>query len=484
MRKDANLMRDMETILRGDVSCKECADTMAQVLKKLGQPIMTNLYYNTVKMLLERIASVMVDKTSIEVLVGLIEDCMNGGAVIEEVSLPPDSAGERGLKLLSILAYVFSAHFQHDTILRHMIGLLSFEEEYVAPYILKALTYLGRYKPLIESHADFLVELAPLCKELTLSGTPKQAKHAIRCMFVNTQAASDPSEPSESTLPANLDIFPEIVEAFKVTLDPNHESYRTAIVALGHIAYNMPNQFTVQIKNTISRKIVKELLVKDNENTDDNRPAGVWCDEDSLPEETRCKVEALKTMARWLLGLKQDVLSAQKTFRMLSAFIKQQGDLLQSGNLSAAEMSWLRLSAGKAMLKICEQKGVGDQYSTEQFYMLSTLMVDPVTEVRELFAKKLHKGLNKGIPHKCLPLDFMGFYALGGREQDRRLQKLVKTYIETDVSRRREYLKTFASGKYYFLIKLDGPYKIELIWISLFVYHSGKSNEPTATHFA
>lgn len=445
LRKDANLLRDMETILRGDVSCKECADTMALVLKKLGQPIMTNLYYNTVKMLLERIASVMVDKTSIEILVGLIEDCMNGGTVIEEVSLPPESAGERGLKLLSILAYVFSAHFQHDSILRHMIGLLSFEEEFVAPYILKALTYLGRYKPLIECHAEFLAELAPLCKELTLSGTPKQAKHAIRCMYVNTQASSE----DESNLAANLDIFPDVVEAFKVTLDPNHENYRTAIVTLGHIAYNMPNKFTVQIKNTISRKIVKELLVKDSETTDENRPSGVWCDEDSLPEETRCKVEALKTMARWLLGLKQDVLSAQKTFRMLTAFIKQQGDLLQSGNLSSAEMSWLRLSAGKAMLKICEQKGVGDQFSTEQFYMLSTLMIDPVTEVRELFAKKLHKGLNKGIPHKCLPLDFMGFYALGGREQDRRLQKLIKTYIETDVTRRREYLKTFASGQCY-----------------------------------
>lgn len=70
MRKDLTLLADMETILKRDVSCKECADTMAAVLKKLGQPVMTNLYYNTVKMLLERIASVMVDKCSIELLVG------------------------------------------------------------------------------------------------------------------------------------------------------------------------------------------------------------------------------------------------------------------------------------------------------------------------------------------------------------------------------------------------------------------------------
>jgi hypothetical protein len=38
-------------------------------------------------------------------------------------------------------------------------------------------------------------------------------------------------------------------------------------------------------------------------------------------------------MARWLLGLKADELSAQKTFRMLNAFIVNQGDLLQQGKL-------------------------------------------------------------------------------------------------------------------------------------------------------
>jgi hypothetical protein len=80
-------------------------------------------------------------------------------------------------------------------------------------------------------------------------------------------------------------------------------------------------------------------------------------------------------MARWLLGLKNDVLSAQKTFRMLNAFIVNKGDLLQQGRLNKAEMSWLRLQAGCSMLKICEQKGVGDQYTAEQFYNLSQLMV-------------------------------------------------------------------------------------------------------------
>lgn len=151
-------------------------------------------------------------------------------------------------------------------------------------------------------------------------------------------------------------------------------------------------------------KIVKELLVKEAREGDiDSGDGEAWCSEDELPEETRCKVEGLKAMARWLLGLKQDTASAQKTFRMLNAFILHKGDLLQSGRLSKAEMSWLRLAAGCAMLKVCEQKGVGDQYTAEQFYNLSQLMTDEVKQVREIFATKLHKG-------KCYFLIYLNLF--------------------------------------------------------------------------
>ena len=84
---------------------------------------------------------------------------------------------------------------------------------------------------------------------------------------------------------------------------------------------------------------------------------------------------------RWLLGLKTDEMAAQKTFRMLNAIIENKGDLLEEGKPTVAEKAWLRLSAGCAMLKICEQKGVGDQFTTEQFYNLSKLVNDPVAQV-------------------------------------------------------------------------------------------------------
>jgi sister-chromatid-cohesion protein PDS5 len=171
-------------------------------------------------------------------------------------------------------------------------------------------------------------------------------------------------------------IFQEIVDETNKNLSATCEHYRTAIVAFGHIAYNLPERFNIPLKNIVSRKIVKDLLIGDlPERHEDDRTLGDWCDEEELPEEIRCRVEGLKAIARWLVGLKDNVMAAQKTFRMLCAFISKTGDILDKGQLSEAEKAWLRVSAGNAMLKICEQKGVGDEYNAEQFLTLSSIMV-------------------------------------------------------------------------------------------------------------
>uniref|UniRef100_A0A1I8NDQ3 Uncharacterized protein n=1 Tax=Musca domestica TaxID=7370 RepID=A0A1I8NDQ3_MUSDO len=443
MRKDPTLLRYMEIILKRDVSCKECADTMSLLLKKLGTPIMTNLYYQTVKMLVERIASVMIDKESLGILIGLIEECMRGGDIVKEIGLPADEAGEQGLKLLTALSYLFSPHFFTDKSLRHLISLLSYDNDYSAPLILKSLTHLGRYKPLISVDSAILEELAPVCKDFAVEGTPKQAKHAVRCIFVNTQAQLNGGTEHLDSPKTVHPIFHEIMDNLRITLKPNCPQQRTKVVTMGHIAYNMPRAFAEKIKNMIARRIVKELLIQPvPEDRICKRIEGNWCDQEDLPTDTLCKLEGLKTMARWLLGLRDDEASAKKTFRMLIAFIHHGGDLLDHKRMFAAESSWFRAAAACAMLKICEQKGVGDQYTAEQYYSLAQLMCDPVPQVREMFARKLHKGLNKGLPSNCLPLDFMGFYALSGHETDKKLLELKRQFLEADVNKRREYLKT------------------------------------------
>lgn len=386
LRKDKVILKDMESILRRDVENKTCAEAMTSILKKLGTPIMTNTYYNTVKILLSRIASVMIDREGIEVLIRLIEGQLNlavkedneGNSLLDNLKLPPEDTSAKGLNLLTVLIYLFPAHFLHDSVLRPLMALLSFELSFVAASIFKALTHLGRFKSLIDSHPEVLEDLAPICKHFAVNGTPKQAKHAIRCLFVNSHStvAEGEVETPQTKIKKQIDkIFQEIVDATNVNLQTSSEHYRTAIVSFGHIAYNLPERFNIPLKNIVSRKIVKDLLIGDLPETRDHKPEGDWCDEDQLPEEIRCRVEGLKAIARWLVGMKDNVMAAQKTFRMLCAFISKTGDILDKGQLSEAEKAWLRVSAGNAMLKICEQKGVGDEYNAEQFLTLSSLMV-------------------------------------------------------------------------------------------------------------
>ena len=71
---DNNMLKLLNTVVDPEGSCKECADAGILLLKKLGQPVMTNLYYNTVKLLMERISSVLIDKEAVTYLVSILKN--------------------------------------------------------------------------------------------------------------------------------------------------------------------------------------------------------------------------------------------------------------------------------------------------------------------------------------------------------------------------------------------------------------------------
>ena len=66
--------------------------------------------------------------------------------------------GERGLKLLVVLASVFPWHFLHADVLRQIISLLSVSnrDPMVAPLALSVLSYVGKHQPLGDTFPDLL----------------------------------------------------------------------------------------------------------------------------------------------------------------------------------------------------------------------------------------------------------------------------------------------------------------------------------------
>lgn len=106
---------------------------------------MSNLYHGIVKQLMERISSVMVDKEAITHLVDLVHEALEGGAILQELELESTEAGEKGLRLLLVLAYVFPSHFFSQEIIKELITILSIKAgDFVVPLTLSVLSFVGK----------------------------------------------------------------------------------------------------------------------------------------------------------------------------------------------------------------------------------------------------------------------------------------------------------------------------------------------------
>lgn len=294
--------------------------------------------------------------------------CSDCDPVTETYGYLPDVLSQRALKMLVTVAQAYPASFHSGKALLQLMGFFKYPK-YVSPFILHVLRHVGHYKPLIDSNLYIFEKVMPMCSQLSINGTPKQAKHAVLCLAANVSREHE-NKP--------IDVFTRILHATAFT-QIQDKNFRTVLVTMGHIAQCYPKNYRIDLKHLITQRIIKELMVYVPESKPDGlKKNTVWCTEERLPKDTRCKMEGFKTLARWLIGTRNDLVSAQKTFRMLYAFVKKGGDLLGTGRLAPAEMAWLRLSAGKAMLKICEQKGagaVGGQMTTDQLFILSQLMV-------------------------------------------------------------------------------------------------------------
>jgi sister-chromatid-cohesion protein PDS5 len=275
----------MEKVTKPDISCRDSFDATNMILKKMGSPIMTNLYYNTIKQLLERISSVMIDREAIQILVKLVQEALNGGDIVEELGLNPETAGERGLRLLFVLSFVFPSHFVYPDVIHELLSMMGNERDCVAPLVLSILSFVGKHKPISEQFPQLQELLCKICLQFVKLGTKKQAKQAVKCMFLNT-------------VTENQDVvFAAILDAIKENLNgAKNRNYLTAIVALGHLAFYLPDKFPVQVKNLVSRKIVKELVMKDV--TAARGGTEEWCSEEELCLETQCKMEGMKVRHR------------------------------------------------------------------------------------------------------------------------------------------------------------------------------------------
>ncbi|XP_066429270.1 sister chromatid cohesion protein PDS5 homolog A isoform X4 [Eleutherodactylus coqui] len=419
---DEKLRSQLELLISPTCSCKQADVCVREIARKLANPKQpTNPFLEMVKFLLERIAPVHIDSEAISALVKLMNKSIEGTVDDEEEGVSPDSAIRAGLELLKVLSFTHPTAFHSAETYESFLQCLRMDDDKVAEAAIQIFRNTGHR---IETDLPQIRSaLIPILHQKAKRGTPHQAKQAVHCIhsiFSNKEVQlAQIFEPLSRSL--NADVPEQLV---------------TPLVSLGHISMLAPDQFASPMKSVVANFIVKDLLMNDRTNGDKN--GKLWSPDEEVSPEVLAKVQAIKLLVRWLLGMKNNQSkSANSTLRLLSAMLVSEGDLTEHKRISKSDMSRLRLAAGGAIMKLAQEPCYHEIITPEQFQLCALVINDECYQVRQIFAQKLHKALVK----LQLPLEYMAIFALCAKDPVKERRAHARQCLLKNISIRREYLK-------------------------------------------
>nr|XP_019952638.1 PREDICTED: sister chromatid cohesion protein PDS5 homolog B [Paralichthys olivaceus] len=447
LEDDERIRDQLETLVSPSCSCKQAEVCVRDITKKLGSPKQpSNPFLEMVKFLLERIAPVHIDTESISALIKQVNKSIDGTADDEEEGVPTDEAIRAGLELLKVLSFTHPVSFHSAETFESLLGCLKMDDEKVAEAALQIFKNTG--SKMEESFPHIKSVLLPVLQAKAKRGPPRQAKYSIHCinaMFTNRDTH-----------------FAQIFEPLHKGLDPaNLEQLITPLTTLGHLAQLAPEQFAAPLKSLVANFIVKDLLM--NDRIPGKKTTKLWVPDDEVSTETLAKIQGIKLMVRWLLGVKNNQSkSGNSTLRMLTAILHSDGDLTEQGRMGKPDMSRLRLAAACALLKLAQEPCYHEIITLEQYQLCALVINDECYQVRQCFSQKLHRGLCR----LRLPLEYMAVFALCAKDPVKERRAHARQCLVKNVNIRREYLKQHAalSDKLFSLLpEYVVPYTIHLL---------------------
>uniref|UniRef100_A0AAZ3RPG6 PDS5 cohesin associated factor B n=1 Tax=Oncorhynchus tshawytscha TaxID=74940 RepID=A0AAZ3RPG6_ONCTS len=444
---DERIRNQLETLVSPACSCKQAQVCVRDITKKLGSPKQpSNPFLEMVKFLLERIAPVHIDTESISALVKQVNKSIDGTAEDDEEGVPTEQAIRAGLELLKVLSFTHPVSFHSAETFESLLGCLKMDDEKVAEAALQIFKNTG--SKMEESFPHIKSVLLPVLQTKAKRGPPRQAKYAIHCihaMFTHRDTH-----------------FAQIFEPLHKGLDlEDLDQLITPLTTLGHLALLAPEQFAAPLKSLVANFIVKDLLMSDR--IPGKKTTKLWVPDDEVSSETLAKIQGIKLMVRWLLGVKNTLSkSGNSTLRMLTAILHSDGDLTEQGKMGKPDMSRLRLAAACALLKLAQEPCYHEIITLEQYQLCALVINDECYQVRQGFAQKLHKGLCR----LRLPLEYLAVFALCAKDPVKERRAHARQCLVKNITIRREYLKQHAavSEKLFSLLpEYVVPYAIHLL---------------------
>ncbi|KAG2457350.1 PDS5B protein, partial [Polypterus senegalus] len=447
LEEDERIRNQLETLVSPACFCKQAEGCVREITKKLGSPKQpSNPFLEMVKFLLERIAPVHIDSESISALIKQVNKSIDGTADDEEEGVPTEQAIRAGLELLKVLSFTHPVSFHSAETFESLLGCLKMDDEKVAEAALQIFKNTGN--KLEESFPHIKSVLLPVLQNKAKKGPPRQAKYAIHCIHAIFSSRDTQ--------------FAQIFEPLHKSLDPaNLDQLVTPLTTIGHLALLAPEQFAAPLKSLVANFIVKDLLM--NDRLPGKKTTKLWVPDEEVSPETMVKIQGIKLMVRWLLGMRSNLSkSGTSTLKMLTAILNSDGDLTEQGKMSKPDMSRLRLAAGCAILKLAQEPCYHEIITLDQYQLCALVINDECYQVRQAFAQKLHKGLSR----LRLKLEYLAIFALCAKDPVKERRAHARQCLVKNINIRREYLKQHAAVSEKLLSLLPEyvvPYTIHLL---------------------
>uniref|UniRef100_A0A3B3UW46 PDS5 cohesin associated factor B n=1 Tax=Poecilia latipinna TaxID=48699 RepID=A0A3B3UW46_9TELE len=404
LEDDERIRDQLETLVSPTCSCKQAEVCVVS----LGKHFISHFYLHLFSALIKQ-----------------VNKSIDGTADDEEEGVPTEEAIRAGLELLKVLSFTHPVSFHSAETFESLLSCLKMDDEKVAEAALQIFKNTGN--KMEESFPHIKSVLLQVLQTKAKRGPPRQAKYAIHCinaMFTNRDTH-----------------FAQIFEPLHKSLDPaNLEQLITPLTTLGHLAQLAPEQFAAPLKSLVANFIVKDLLM--NDRIPGKKTTKLWVSDDEVSPETMAKIQGIKLMVRWLLGVKNNQSkSGNSTLRMLTAILHSDGDLTEQGRMGKPDMSRLRLAAACALLKLAQEPCYHEIITLEQYQLCALVINDECYQVRQCFAQKLHRGLCR----LRLPLEYMAVFALCAKDPVKERRAHARQCLVKNVNIRREYLKQHAA---------------------------------------
>uniref|UniRef100_A0A915PRF6 SUEL-type lectin domain-containing protein n=1 Tax=Setaria digitata TaxID=48799 RepID=A0A915PRF6_9BILA len=435
LTNDKQILLSLKYITAKEYTCQKIESAVLEILQRLRESKVSAESVDTMRCLFECCSPLQFDRTAISVLVNkvvtLIKDSIHG---------TQPHHGHKLIKLLKIVADAYPYCFVNESTLEGLVELIEIENlsemEGLLGLVISIATELKEHAFLAK---NMIAVYMKHCESISLSGTPRAAKYAVRCIsrLLNTEQARMKLE----------SIFRNSLLHIS-TCDPQ---CCTALKALSSCVEVDAVQFCNELLEILKTKVMDLLLDRGSSinfgqhgdgmsnihNLNERFGGETVCDENYVEIKKHC----LKLVANFLVSVAEfsecDVEPlANNLLKLYSTLLETKGDIFEIP-CRQTHMAEFRMIAGSSMLKLATKPRYAKFVTADDIITLSALGYDEESEVRHRFFGKL----NKHLIALRLHVEYMGLFALVTLNEDADFQSKIRVLIDANITKRRKYLE-------------------------------------------